>query len=646
MIKVLNLLGVLLTVSTAWSFAQNTKFTVETAGDPNSPDAVYLAKDSQPFYSKGVAYGAVPIGGSFHFTPQVGDWFYGPWQQIPEKDFQLMAEMGINSFRTYSFWYWQVTTDLDAMRGLTQNSPINATGGQDPFDDRERFFKAMEDNGVYGILGIALNGGAIFNTNPDVAKSRWAHANFFLQTATKLASLYGDEPSVMGFCIANEQNQPPRNARADVWGYYYLMAQRIREALGDNEKIITMAFQDDRNLFNGTHTVDMSDAVIEEIADDGLTPTIGLKQATYDLRDALIGWDGGDDYSAVPVEMIISTIVDVWGLNIYSGMGGAMTTFDQNVFQKPYRKPLLVTEWGDSATINDPRDVKGPIEGNARLKEKDEAGRRAAAASINSDIEALNTGLAFCVGGTYFAWIDEWWKNDNYWENIPTSQREHLNQQIINWQEGDPVPSYQTDAEGKMEFTADNGQRVAYGYPQYTFIQDGTFSEEWPEEGWGLFSVSTVIRNPWDNPWNLSENQPWPVDNRTERPLLIDALMGREGSDYADKGYPWLEANYKELIEKEETEGWHYSFAGNWVYDYDENEFAYLATASGDTIYAFDEDSAEWGTLQGNLNNEWLYFTDSGWVYGEEEAWNFLQGAAGGIVYVIPSSSGPLTPLQ
>ncbi len=612
----------------------NTKFTVELAGIASSPDAVYIAKDAQPFFAKGVAYSPVPLGASFHFAPQIGDWFHGPWQQIAKTDLPLMKDLGINSFRTYAFWYWQPTNDLTQMRSLTQASPITATGSSEPFDDRDGFFQALADNDIYAILGIALDGGNVFNGGTD--RIKLSYANFYLQTAEKLASLYGDEPNVMAFCMANEQNQGPRNTSAYVWSYYYLMAERIRAGLGDNEKLITIAWQNDTTLYDGSTTVDLSDSALSNLPSDGQSPSIDFEQAGKDLRSSLIGWNPSNtDYSAVPVEMIISTICDVWGLNIYAGMEESLQTYQTNVFDKAFRKPLLITEWGHSATTNDPAGAKGPSEGTARLKEKSKAGRQTAASNLNADVEAMNSYLAFVNGGTYFEWTDEWWKNDSYWDLIPQSQQDHLNQQIANWQPGDPVPSYNTQPDGRMNFEAANGTVVGNGYPQYTFTWDGTDSAEWPEEGWGLHSVAPNTRQAWDNPWNVAENKPWPVDDRTERPLLVDALMGRSSGAYPGKGYPWLEANHMKLINDEELEGWHYVVRNNWAYDSEEAQFVRLLPSQGDSVQVYHLESQDWGSLHDFVREEWAYIFTSGWMWGVRSGWSFLQSPFGNPFHVL-----------
>ena len=517
-----------------------TGWTVQTTKhSDNSLKSVYIAKDGSPFFAKGVAYSPVPIGGSFHYEPQVGDWFHGPWSVITARDLPEMNRLGINSFRTYAMWWWQPTKDLQTMRSIDQKSPQDTTGNE-AFNQRSTFFEQLDNNNLNMMIGIALNGGDVFDGGSDEVK--FSYGNFYLQTAEKLASEYANKDSVMGFCLANEQNQAGRNTSAAVWAYYYLMKQRVLKGLGGVKKLISIAWQNDPSLYNGTTTVDLSDENIANVpAANGSGDTaIDLQAAARDLKAALVG-TAPTDLTKVPVEQIISTICDVWGLNIYSGMDTSLQTFDVNVYQTSYHRPLLVTEWGYPGTENTPSGAVGPAGGTALLQDKDSAGMQDAAAKINDKINDMNSYLKFVCGGTYFEWTDEWWKNDSNWNAIPKNQQDYLNNKIANWQQGDPVPAYEVGSDGTMTFT--NGST---GYPQYTFVWDGDSNPQWPEEGWGLYSVAPNGRQAWDNPWNLKKNAPQNPDNINPRQPLIDALTG-SGSTYDGKGYPMLEANYETL---------------------------------------------------------------------------------------------------
>jgi len=120
-----------------------------------------------------------------------------------------------------------------------------------------------------------------------------AYQNFYKQTAIKLATLYGNHPAVMGFCFGNEQNgtantndnkatNPNNDSR--VWVYYDSVRQAVK-AVAPN-KLFIIAFQDDQLLYNGTQTV---------VDPPGTSPP--------------------SQFNGQPIEQVISSIVDAWGLN-------------------------------------------------------------------------------------------------------------------------------------------------------------------------------------------------------------------------------------------------------------------------------------------------------------------------------------------
>ena len=74
-------------------------------------------------------------------------------------------------------------------------------------------------------------------------------------------------------------------------------------------------------------------------------------------------------FNNVPIEKAISTVVDVWGLNIYSGMSEDFNNYETNVIlaaNGAYARPLWLTEWGTPAGKNIPVGVSGPTSGNAQ----------------------------------------------------------------------------------------------------------------------------------------------------------------------------------------------------------------------------------------------------------------------------------------
>ena len=145
-----------------------------------------------------------PPAGAATFTPGIGDWFAPPWNGIWERDLALMKGMGIDNLRTYFFWAWTPPADMRTWQAVTS---------QPPTFDHTAFLDAAAANGIDVTIGIALDGGNVFdNGDPSLGQD---YLDFYTATAEKLAELYGDHPAVMGFCLGNEQNNPSRIVRAD-----------------------------------------------------------------------------------------------------------------------------------------------------------------------------------------------------------------------------------------------------------------------------------------------------------------------------------------------------------------------------------------------------------------------------------------------
>jgi hypothetical protein len=407
-----------------------------------------VQKDGQNFFAKGVDYSPTPIGGAT-FQPGIGDWFTPPWwtyngdnspNDIGQRDTAILTGIGVNALRTYYTWYWMKQDDLSYLQSINQNTPLTVyTNTQYPytvFFDHNPFLDACYKSGVYVVLGIALEGGNCFNFNaPEISN---AYQNFYLQTAVKIATLYGQHPAVIGFCMSNEQNQPPWNQDSRVWLYYLEMYKAIKAVAPD--KLVTIAFQDDRTLYNGSLRV-------KDMAGQN-PPTI---------------------FNNVRIEKVISTVVDVWGLNIYSGLSGDFEDYQTNVISPAsgaYARPLWLTEWGTPAGKNIPVGQPGPAAGNAMAGDLSAEELAQGAQGISADISYMHTNLGFVAGAFYFEYSDEWWKNS----------------------QGSP------------------------------FIHDGGLSPDWPEESWGLYGVAVANNRPPPNP---DPNNP---DTLTPRQPYVTAV--------------------------------------------------------------------------------------------------------------------------
>jgi hypothetical protein len=419
-----------------------------------------VQKDGKNFFAKGVDYSPTPIGGAT-FAPGIGDWFIPPWwsyngdnspNDIGQRDTAILKGIGVNALRTYYTWYWMKQDNISYLQNIKQDTPLTVyTNTQYPytvFFDHNPFLDACYKSGIYVVLGIALEGGNCFNFGaPEISS---AYQNFYLQTAVKIATLYSQHPAVIGFCMSNEQNQPPWNQDSRVWLYYQKMYEAIKAVAPD--KLVTIAFQDDRSLYNGS-------LLVQDMAGQN-PPTI---------------------FNNVPIEQAISTVVDVWGLNIYSGMSGDFDDYQTNVINAAngaYARPLWLTEWGTPAGKNIPVGQSGPTSGNAKAGDLSAEELALGAQGIAADISYMHTNLGFVAGAFYFEYSDEWWKNSQFNPADVNTTISPLNPQ---------TGEYQTNSAGQV--TMKDG---TLAYPGYPFTHDGGQSIDWPEESWGLYGVAVT----------------------------------------------------------------------------------------------------------------------------------------------------------
>ena len=124
-----------------------------------------------------------------------------------------------------------------------------AVTSQPPTFDHSAFLDAAAANGIDVTIGIALDGGNVFdNGDPSLGQD---YLDFYTATAEKLAELYGDHRAVMGFCLGNEQNNPSRIVRTSFWDGLAGMAQAVRaKAPG---KLVVFAMENDNpDMFTAT----------------------------------------------------------------------------------------------------------------------------------------------------------------------------------------------------------------------------------------------------------------------------------------------------------------------------------------------------------------------------------------------------------
>lgn len=425
------------------------------------------------------------------FTPQIGDWFYDQcavlWRkQYPDDrgDLSTMRALGVNHLRTYFWWHWQYpqegATDWILSKGWTKPGA--------PTFDHKPFLDECAKNGIYVVIGLAVDSGDIFE-GPE--KNRPAYRALYVDTARKIGELYGKHPAVIGLCVGNEQNQPTatRNRNPDFWVGLAEMGNAFKANAPD--KITMIAFQNDAALF-----------------------------------DTVVG--------GKPLPEVFKESFDVYGLNIYGDLTPTLANFQAKVItanQGAYALPLIVSEWGVGGGVNyenpkyaDPGfgfpktrqtpDHKtipiGPLEGPpygialSRECNADElASRSATLARYHGQMVA---NKSFVVGGEYFAWSDEWWKNTTDQAIIDAIDRKEL-----------PLDQW---GRYKFPYPPAQGAFIEYRIPTRVTDQDASASPEWPEEWWGLFSIARNKNGPIG--WN--QYGMYNPDQLTARTPLVDAL--------------------------------------------------------------------------------------------------------------------------
>lgn len=270
--------------------------------------------------------------------------------------------MGINVLKTYFTWPWPPPPDIRTWKTVIQKPP----------QDHKTFLDACQENGVYALLGVALDAGNIFdNADPTLAAD---FKGFYLAVVDKLTQQYADHPAVMGFVLGNEMNNPDRCQRQDFWSINSEFAQVAKKNAPD--KLILQAFQNDPALFT--------------------------YKAPY-KKDGTV--------QTLTVPEIYWLNYNVWGLNVFNGKTffPFWSRFKSQIVNTPYNLPLIMTECGVPAGTNDPVDKTGS-QGAKAVELPDNAA--AVATYLESLWNDLIANKDIVSGATFFEYTDEWWKGN------------------------------------------------------------------------------------------------------------------------------------------------------------------------------------------------------------------------------------------
>lgn len=321
-------------------------------------DSSKTGGNPKKFFAKGVAYSPVPAGAGISL-PQLGDWFYsqpnqkGVWSQIWERDLPNMKTMGLNVLKTYFFWPKEPPKE---QKMSTWKTKVAGEAYREHLD----FLNAARGNGLYVLIGIALDAGNIFdNGSPSSAKD---YKDYYTWVCKELATRYGSHPAVMGFVLGNEMNNPTRLQSDAYWSINAEFVKQVRDNAPD--KLLMQAMQNDGALF---------------------TYKIGKSQK--------------------PLIEEYTKLYDLWAVNVFDGnsFDSFLTRFETEVAETDYIRPMLFTEYGVPAGTNSGGTVV-ELADNAKI-----------VGTYLGDLYASMTTqkhLNYCCGGTYFEYCDEWWKGN------------------------------------------------------------------------------------------------------------------------------------------------------------------------------------------------------------------------------------------
>ena len=105
---------------------------------------------------KGVVYSPTPIGGNYEFEPH-GDYYLGgdsappyfQWAPWWKPDINDMANAGVNSIRTYSWFMWMPTAD---------NFAAAKTGNMPEIErDHTEFLDYCDSKGITVLIGVGIH---------------------------------------------------------------------------------------------------------------------------------------------------------------------------------------------------------------------------------------------------------------------------------------------------------------------------------------------------------------------------------------------------------------------------------------------------------------------------------------------------------
>ncbi len=287
-----------------------------------------------------------------------GDWFQDYWISIPQRDVPIMRDMHVNCIRLYGQTAFRWD---DPQRNLISH---------------EKFYRLLQQNGISVFGTVYTTTDNILTFDPD----NWQNNIWMLQWMALIKE--GNQyPAVIGWTVGNELNPENLRSSPSYWTKYNQVIGLVKGASPDR---VTLT------------------AVVD---DSMITPAFA------------------DQYL---------TNLDVWGINSFRGRIGTLanpfdppaSAFDSLflTFSNASAKPLIITEWGPSASTRDGSStVLLPENAKAVADYLEVHWNRSPSTYPGWGSDDITHSQGVCSGAVVFYWSDGWEKVAPVWQHDPNN---------------------------------------------------------------------------------------------------------------------------------------------------------------------------------------------------------------------------------
>jgi hypothetical protein len=431
----------------------------------------HAGQNAVPIRLKGICYSPVPIGASFDYAPNIGDFFWDSfkvdnfhvngWLQLWGRDLQKLRDLGINCIRIYSC----------LSHHLKDNGDIPDPDSSD-FKGRWRTHQSFldqcwnhGDRPIHVLVGLPVPEEMFwkerYNNSENAAKIKfWRFV--YKETARQL----GSHQTVMGFTLFNELADGEHSYNnADKAEFFWTQVQTLAEQVKTvaPDKLVGIGLHDDPQY-------------------------TGSKCTNYLAKLTKVDFYGVNTYQH-------ETVVPVFGPVPNVGVGYGNLPLNA-------RKPIIITEWGMPGT------TRPNIAGGGPWTIFDDSQSRGKAATVITSMVPKFFAEKLCLGLFYFEYCDEWWKQKISYADIVSFTK---NPQYGGWINKIPEELRINDKLFPAIYKHWGGVSVGASFPNG--YQD--------EAGFGLYAVDRAPGVP-------MINQPYgPASGNEIRPAKIDIFRER-----------------------------------------------------------------------------------------------------------------------